>query len=125
MNATSATNRNAIVAVLNTLQRWTPDCGTTAVSAVRACRNSSPGGNSEWEPPDPIPNSEVKTLRADGSVPFGHARVGHCQALSRKAPEVERSQGLFSFLMPASLSRGASDWPRRGHRATLACSDRW
>ena len=21
-----------------------------------------PGGNSEWEPPDPIPNSEVKRL---------------------------------------------------------------
>ena len=27
-----------------------------------------PGGHSEWEPPDPIPNSEVKTLCADGSV---------------------------------------------------------
>ena len=27
-----------------------------------------PGGNSEWEPPDPIPNSEVKLLSADDSV---------------------------------------------------------
>ena len=27
-----------------------------------------PGGNSEREPPDPIPNSEVKTFCADGSV---------------------------------------------------------
>ncbi len=27
-----------------------------------------PGGNSEWEPPDPIPNSEVTTLSADDSV---------------------------------------------------------
>ncbi len=30
-----------------------------------------PGGHSEREPPDPIPNSEVKTLCADGSVPLG------------------------------------------------------
>jgi hypothetical protein len=44
-----------------------------------------PGGHSEWEPPDPIPNSEVKTLSADGSVLFGHARVGHRQA-SNKSP---------------------------------------
>jgi hypothetical protein len=26
----------------------------------------------------------VKTPRADGSVPFGHARVGHCQASNLK-----------------------------------------
>jgi hypothetical protein len=31
-------------------------------------RKSFPGGNSEWEPPDPISNSEVKTLCADDSV---------------------------------------------------------
>jgi hypothetical protein len=55
-----------------------------------------PGGHSEREPPDPIPNSEVKTLCADGSVPFGHARVGHCQASNRK-PRWETS-GVFCFL---------------------------
>ena len=44
-----------------------------------------PGGNSEWEPPDPIPNSEVKTLSADDSVGSPHAKVGHCQALNSKA----------------------------------------
>ena len=44
--------------------------------------SGSPGGNSEREPPDPIPNSEVKTLSADGSVAASHARVGHCQALN-------------------------------------------
>ena len=27
-----------------------------------------PGGHSEWEPPDPIPNSVVKTLSADDSM---------------------------------------------------------
>ena len=40
---------------------------------------SFPGGNSEWEPPDPIPNSEVKLLSANDSVGFPHAKVGHCQ----------------------------------------------
>ena len=40
---------------------------------------SFPGGNSEREPPDPISNSEVKTLSADGSVGSPHVRVGHRQ----------------------------------------------
>jgi len=34
--------------------------------------------NSKCDPPDPIPNSEVKPLSADGSVGFPHVRVGHC-----------------------------------------------
>ena len=50
-----------------------------------------PGGHSEREPPDPIPNSEVKTLCADGSVAASHARVGHCQAPNRNAPQIEGS----------------------------------
>ena len=37
--------------------------------------------HSELEPPDPIPNSDVKRLSADGSVGFPHVRVGHRQAL--------------------------------------------
>ncbi len=32
------------------------------------------------EPPDPVPNSEVKRLSADGSVGSPHVRVGHRQA---------------------------------------------
>ena len=40
-----------------------------------------PDDISECEPPDPISNSEVKVLSADGSVGFPHVRVGHCQAL--------------------------------------------
>ncbi len=36
--------------------------------------------NSERDPPDSIPNSEVKPLSADGSVGSPHARVGHRQA---------------------------------------------
>ena len=38
-------------------------------AARRRVMNGLPGGNSEREPPDPIPNSEVKTSSADGSVP--------------------------------------------------------
>ena len=42
------------------------------------------GGYSECEPPDPIPNSEVKLLSADDSVGIPNAKVGHCQALFRR-----------------------------------------
>ena len=38
----------------------------------------------ELEPPDPIPNSEVKRFFADGSVGFPHVRVGHRQAFIYK-----------------------------------------
>ena len=57
---------------------------------------SLPGGHSELEPPDPIPNSEVKRLSADGSVGLPHVRVGHCQALNPK-PQIEFSVWGFSF----------------------------
>ena len=40
--------------------------------------NSLLSDNSECDPPDPIPNSEVKPLSADGSVGSPHVRVGHC-----------------------------------------------
>ncbi len=43
-----------------------------------------PGDNSEWEPPESISNSEVKTFSADDSLGFPHAKVGHCQALIKK-----------------------------------------
>ena len=51
-----------------------------------------PGDNSAVAPPDPIPNSEVKRSRADGSV-HPHARVGHRQGLFPK-PRINRS-GVF------------------------------
>ena len=54
-----------------------------------------PGGNSEREPPDPIPNSEVKTFCADGSVAASHARVGHCQAPKWKSPRGRKTSGAF------------------------------
>src|SRR5690554_1364842 len=46
----------------------------------------SPDDHSEWEPPDPMPNSAVKPLSADGSVGPPHARVGHRQAFIPKTP---------------------------------------
>jgi hypothetical protein len=55
-----------------------------------------PGGLSEWEPPDPIPNSEVKLLSADDSVGFPHVKVGHCQAFNRNPRH--QMPGVFYFL---------------------------
>src|SRR5580658_4754031 len=57
-----------------------------------------PGGHSEREPPDPIPNSEVKTPSADGSVAASHARVGHCQAPHAEKPQYGRYWGFFLTL---------------------------
>ena len=59
---------------------------------VRQCRYTSlPWGatsllddHRELEPPDPIPNSEVKRFLADGSVGLPHVRVGHRQAFILK-----------------------------------------
>ena len=39
-----------------------------------------PDDHGELEPPDPIPNSAVKRLSADGSVGSPHVRVGRRQA---------------------------------------------
>ena len=52
-----------------------------------------PDDDSESEPPDPIPNSVVKRLSADGSVGFPHVRVGHRQASNTKEPT--ESVGFF------------------------------
>ena len=68
-------------------------------------RTSLPGGNSEREPPDPISNSEVKTLSADGSVGSPHVRVGHCQALNINPP-VRMDRGFFR-LNPGSGEKGS------------------
>jgi hypothetical protein len=45
-----------------------------------------PDDHRALEPPDPIPNSEVKRCIADGSVGSPHVRVGHRQASIRNAP---------------------------------------
>jgi hypothetical protein len=56
----------------------------------RKAMTSLPGGNSEWEPPDSIPNSEVKLLSADDSVGIPYAKVGHRQALISKTRWLRR-----------------------------------
>ena len=53
------------------------------------------GDNSEMEPPDPFPNSEVKRLSADGSVELLHARVGHRQAPNYETAPIMRMIGAF------------------------------
>ena len=45
---------------------------------------SLPDDNRVVEPPDPLPNSEVKRNIADGSVGLPHVRVGHRQASNPK-----------------------------------------
>ena len=48
------------------------------ISTISYIQNLS-GNHSIVAPPDPIPNSEVKRNRADGSVGSPHVRVGHFQ----------------------------------------------
>ena len=55
--------------------------------AVRDSDTDLPGGISEREPPDPIPNSEVKLLSADDSVGSPHVKVGHRQAPKAETPD--------------------------------------
>ena len=57
---------------------------------------SLPGGYSGREPPDPIPNSEVKLPSADGSVGFPHVRVGHRQAPIQNPCRIAAT-GVFSL----------------------------
>ena len=54
--------------------------------SLKRTRNSFPnfknllGDHSVVDPPDSMPNSEVKRNSADGSVGLPHVRVGHRQA---------------------------------------------
>jgi hypothetical protein len=49
------------------------------------------------EPPESIPNSEVKRCIADGSVGFPHVRVGHRQASKLKRAAHRVALFLFSL----------------------------
>ena len=60
------------------------------------------GDHRELEPPDPMPNSEVKRLIADGSVGLPHVRVGHRQALNNKA--LAAMLGLFYYMFEKLIS---------------------
>src|SRR5690606_27400551 len=98
-----------------------------------------PDDHSEREPPDPIPNSDVKPLSADGSVGPPHVRVGHRQA---SIPKPQRNPpGLFSWrrekpckartpgggadLRVCPLSRrGCSSPEKRGSQGSTRCRSR-
>jgi hypothetical protein len=73
-----------------------PSCGEGSGSV-----NGLSGGHGEYEPPDPIPNSEVKVLSADDSVGLPHVKVGHRQALNQ-TPVAYEPSGFFirSLLSP-------------------------
>jgi hypothetical protein len=64
-----------------------------------------PGGHSEWEPPDPFSNSEVKTLCADASVDFVDVKVGHCQALN-SMNETPIGESWWGFFLPVLTGLG-------------------
>jgi hypothetical protein len=66
--------------------------------------------NSEREPPESIPNSEVKPFCADGSVGSPHVRVGHRQAFYSKNPD-SLSQG---FLLSFIIVHIKTSWSDRG-----------
>ena len=55
-----------------------------------------PGDNRDVEPPDPMPNSVVKRVIADGSVGLPHVRVGHRQAPNIKGPRYRKVSGFFN-----------------------------
>ena len=91
--------------------------GWTLTSPI--LRTSLPGGHSEREPPDPISNSEVKTLCADASVDFVDVKVGHCQALNlmKMDPHQRKLVGVFSYMAQPPRNAtlcdfGALDSPR-------------
>ena len=63
------------------------------------------------EPPDTIPNSEVKRFSADGSVGHPHVRVGHRQAPNTK-PQVLTDLGFFYWLLENAMT-----YSRVGRRA--------
>lgn len=64
-----------------------------------------PGGHSEWEPPDTIPNSEVKLLSADDSMGPPHAKVGHRQVLNCDPCKALRGFLLSSLFFCNTLHR--------------------
>ena len=74
-----------------------------------------PGDNSAVAPPDPIPNSEVKRSRADGSV-HPHARVGHRQGLYPAKPQPNK----LGFCLCGQKSSTADCGARRSREPRAA-----
>ena len=58
--------------------------GLPAACSGSVIQASLPGDNRALEPPESIPNSEVKRSSADGSAGFPRVRVGRRQALNER-----------------------------------------
>ena len=56
---------------------------------------SYPGDHRDIEPPDPISNSEVKSVIADDSVGIPHVKVGHHQVETRKPDTRDLYRAFF------------------------------
>src|SRR5690606_5514920 len=62
----------------------------------------------ELEPPDPIPNSAVKRLLADGSVGFPPCESRASSSTQNQNPNPLKRVGVLSFLPRKMLSSGAA-----------------
>src|SRR5690554_2163061 len=67
------------------------------------------GGHSDVEPPESIPNSEVKHVSADGSVGSPYVRVGHRQALNKTNPSPKGWGFLFVLYFSVPTRAWACD----------------
>ncbi len=82
-----------------------------------------PGGWSEREPPDPIPNSEVKLLSADGSVGFPPCESRSLPGISFKNPVRGAGRIFFCESMVRCGHRlRESGLPRAQSDANCLCS---
>ena len=63
-----------------------PELGERVHTVTPRYPSSLLGIHRDMEPPDPISNSEVKRVIADGSVGPPHVRVGQCQAPIQSLP---------------------------------------
>ena len=76
------------------------------------------GDDSAGDPPDPIPNSEVKPQRADGTARETLWESRYCRAFFLKTPQVEFSDSLRRFLLLDRPSPTHEAPIRRGLRET-------
>lgn len=83
------------------------------VVSHRACalRNCRSGGIYDAVLPDPIPNSEVKRVRANDSLAHASAKVGSCP-LCKNSPN-----GEFLLLWPCGIMGRVQKW-----RKSYACA---
>jgi hypothetical protein len=81
------------------------------ISKDKTANNASlPGSHSECEPPDPIPNSEVKPLSADGSAGLSLCESRTLPGFNIQTPDA-RHQGFF-FSVAVKIDYGRTPLSR-------------